>query len=325
MDLVQQTNKIITFQEFMKNQAKKLEEFTDKDVIHCPTGELANKICELLNDNDFEWASGNSYLKSNNWKTFKQDTCYLVSRGEYCSINYYKNKGYTIYKAEDILALYEKDMNKTQNITGYKAPYDLAEGMVKKGTIYKKVQEDDRFYAPEGKISKTTLPKEIVETWEKVYEEEFKVGDWVIMIKDYTNNLKKGDMFKVEDSKAYPLNDPKSTCVSACKFTKTPSFPFKDFLRKATQEEIDSLFTKTLTLSNGKEVIIKDGKIMAHHSIIDYEYLIYLLRGNISKIRYWEVELTDATYKIGCWENVKLSDIKMIIEEANKQKELMKD
>jgi len=239
---------LITFQEFMQNQTKKLTEFTDKDVIHCPTEEIANKICKLLHDKGFTWCSGSSYIGHNNWRPYQEETCYLVLKGRYDSKNFYENEG-TIHKAEDILALYtvseeklpeeyiveckiveecnivashikevdydclsvfryvinskilgkdstlyynipgkcshlpiltfqqfqEQIMN-IQKIIGYKAPYDLAGGMVKKGTIYKKVQEDDRFYAPEGKISKTTLPKEIVETWEAVFEEEFKVA-----------------------------------------------------------------------------------------------------------------------------------------------------
>lgn len=100
---------IIIFQQFMQSQTKKLEEFTNKEVIHCPTEELANKICELLNNNGFSWNTGRLYIYDNNWKYYKENTCYSVKKGKYSDIDCYKSEGYTIYKAEDVLALYEKD------------------------------------------------------------------------------------------------------------------------------------------------------------------------------------------------------------------------
>lgn len=394
---------IITFQEFMKNQAKKLEEFTNKEVIHCPTGELANKICELLNNNGFSWITGRLYIYDNNWEYYKENTCYSVKKGKYSDINYYKSEGYTIYKAEDILALYEKDnleeyivkcetkeetnivashikekvfdgtsvwkyvvnskifgknktlhnyipheckhlsvltfkefqqkiMNKTENIIGYKAPYDLAGGIVKKGTVYKKVQEDDRFYAPEDKISKTTLPKEIVETWEKVYEDEFKIGDWVYVIHNGGNcsshNLhkktyRKGEFFKISGFEISDIN-------TKLAFTNQGGVlyieAFKNAFRKATQEEIDSLFNKTLSLSNGKEVVIERAVIKPEGvEEIEVEELTNLIKNWVFKVNGYTTTVVDITFNIGCWKNVKLIDIQTILLEVERQRKLMEN
>ena len=68
----------------------------------------------------------------------------------------------------------------------------------------------------------------------------FKEGDWIIAIADYSY-LKKGMLARVDNNDAYPLNDPKSTCVSISKYIGEPCYPYKSYIRKATQKEIDSI------------------------------------------------------------------------------------
>lgn len=76
---------------------------------------------------------------------------------------------------------------------------------------------------------------------------------------------------------------------------------------------------KVLTLSNGKQVKIRKGEILAVldsiSSKIELSELITLLKPNLSRLKDWKIELSDATYKIGCWENITLADIKLIIKE----------
>jgi hypothetical protein len=57
-----------------------------------------------------------------------------------------------------------------ENIIGYKAPCDLFEGKVKKGTIYKK-SIDGKVYFMNMNSDIYSLPKEIVETWEAVFQQ----------------------------------------------------------------------------------------------------------------------------------------------------------
>lgn len=71
---------------------------------------------------------------------------------------------------------------------------------------------------------------------------------------------------------------------------------------------------KTLTLSNGKSIIISKDSILAEGKNINHSHLSFLTSPHILLITDWKVELKDATYKIGCWDNVKLSDINLILE-----------
>jgi hypothetical protein len=84
-------------------------------------------------------------------------------------------------------------------------------------------------------------------------------------------------------------------------------------------KEVYTTKEKVLTLSNGKQVKIRKGEILAIldsiGSKIELNSLTALLRPFFSQLKNWPVELTDAKYKIGCWENVTLADIKLIIKE----------
>lgn len=99
------------------------------------------------------------------------------------------------------------DMEKIKKIIGYKVPFELFNGEVKLGFIYRPLANiNNKFYAAtnlEGKVmtSKFDLPKEIVEQWKPVYEQELKAGDYV--------KINYADLFPVENleesSKIYVL------------------------------------------------------------------------------------------------------------------------
>jgi len=101
-----------------------------------------------------------------------------------------------------------------KKIIGYKAPYDLFEGKVAAGTVLYPTTENagvklGAFYATYGDHSTTKysrhIPKEIVERWEPMYEDDFKEGDYV-RIKNtsnvrYFNESVIGKVIKLTDSK----------------------------------------------------------------------------------------------------------------------------
>ena len=96
---------------------------------------------------------------------------------------YEENK---ILEAPDITVLYMADrypkdwqLVGDRKIVGYKAPKDLFDGEVRCGIIYKPLASVmNKSYAAtnilgQPYLSKYNLPKEIVESWEPVYEESF--------------------------------------------------------------------------------------------------------------------------------------------------------
>jgi hypothetical protein len=73
-----------------------------------------------------------------------------------------------------------------RKIIGYKCPMDIFGKKVKAGDLFKLTQDTTQYYH-EKHTNSCRLPKEIVETWEPVYEEpkpKFKVGDWVVVLED---------------------------------------------------------------------------------------------------------------------------------------------
>lgn len=71
-------------------------------------------------------------------------------------------------------------------VIGYKAPFDLFNGTIKRGTLYRPLASANTLYycavKDDGHVvdsGRTNLPKEIVESWEPVYEQLFKLWDWV--------------------------------------------------------------------------------------------------------------------------------------------------
>lgn len=97
----------------------------------------------------------------------------------------------------------------------------------------------------------------------------------------------------------------------------TDSFIFtKEELEEAPDwfQPVYELEDVTLTLSNGKSVVVGKEKIKAEDINIHFRDLQNIITLNKNRVNNWGVELTDATYKIGCWENVKLSDIKLILK-----------
>lgn len=77
-------------------------------------------------------------------------------------------------------ALYQK-----KEFIGYRAPYDLFKGRIKKGDIFS-LYSADKFVMYNEKHKTSGIPTEIVHKWEKVYEEdEIKFGDYKV---EFGNN-----------------------------------------------------------------------------------------------------------------------------------------
>ena len=82
-----------------------LEEFFESKeylAIHCDTKEKANKLLIEFDKLGKKWESKESYLDFNPYASYNDRTCYS-NKGEYCSVECYKNIDYKVYSFEDII------------------------------------------------------------------------------------------------------------------------------------------------------------------------------------------------------------------------------
>ena len=73
----------------------------------------------------------------------------------------------------------KEEEKEIKNIFGYKAPYDLFGGRIKKGDIFSEYS-DNKFVMYNRNHKTSGVAREIVENWEPVYGNTFRVGDWII-------------------------------------------------------------------------------------------------------------------------------------------------
>ena len=174
-------------------------------------------------------------------------------------------------------------------VIGYKVPYDMPSCGYKKDQILTKSDNPDFYNLEKTGVS---LPKEVVEGWEQVLLDKYKIGDWVVIkytdahVRGYDSHREKIvqiSYYKNEyrqvpgepslydaPHKYYVAFDNNTIIYSADEPTE------KYILRKATKEEIDSVTSKTLILgSNNKTVKISKGSIIieGYKERINYQYL----------------------------------------------------
>ncbi len=147
---------------------------------------LPNKDLQYweIEDNYGNWCLGNTPRADNSYLDYNSD-----------GSNFPKH---TEISFEDFKRLVMKK-NTDKKIIGYKCPTDLFGHSILKGTIFIKDSPGNYWYWPKGSGSSgQTVPAEIVETWEPVYEAKFKVGDYVIAIKQ-DGGLPIGTVGKVKE------------------------------------------------------------------------------------------------------------------------------
>ena len=94
----------------------KVTDLKENECIHCETEEQAIAICKLMHEAGLKWCNGKTYLRYNDYITYKSETCYIPKEGLYCSLNYVKACNFTIYKAEQFLTQNTKVMSTVVNI-----------------------------------------------------------------------------------------------------------------------------------------------------------------------------------------------------------------
>ncbi len=144
------------------------QEFFDRYVKWCVMG------CVEVS----EWAS--KHFGCHAYVSKDKHLCVLESYSHYsfCDSSEKKLSDYVELTFEQFEKYVLKTKDIEKKIIGYKAPFDLFNREVKAGFIYKPLaSKNNKYYAPvnfEDKVGlpHLNLPKEIVEQWEPVYEEE---------------------------------------------------------------------------------------------------------------------------------------------------------
>lgn len=97
-------------------------------------------------------------------------------------------------------------MDKNKKIIGYKAPFDLLGGIIKKGDIFKEWSDKGLVYYFQNEECGNALPKEIVEKWEPVYEEKQEdlieeIIEWCDKLMPHTESTKQAILQRFEIKK----------------------------------------------------------------------------------------------------------------------------
>lgn len=241
----------------------------------------------------------------------------------------FENKGYTHPQSSFKLK------TNTMKIIGYKAPTDLFGGEVKKDDIYIVNGCNDKMFVPQTPRANTaayySVPTEIAETWLPVYEEEFKVGDYVVLTKHPTGWASEqplGTVLKIENDKTKYCG---GMMFTVSKNGKRMGGLDDGCYRKATQEEILAVQTTTVTVSNHniELTIYKNGAITSKKGSFGAEEVRNLYNGVKeavlgSQVGTWSVYFVDAGsrfLRIGCSDDdfrVSLNELKTVIDAYDK-------
>lgn len=171
-----------------------------------------------------------------------------ISNGWLYNQKWLEENEYTIITINQIKKMEQKE------IIGYKVPFDIND-FIKKGDVLVKHILDYCKKENKGKSAMYYLKTSFVETFEPVYKEVLKVGDWVTIIQE--SILYKGKTFQIEENML--INKPHYHNIEHQTFG---AYMFPDQIRLATQEEIENAKETVYTLGTTEkfEIIVKDGK-----------------------------------------------------------------
>jgi len=226
-----------------------------------------------------------------------------------------KPHDYTEITLEEFEKYILNQENMKKKIIGYKTPTDLWEGQIPKGATYIPCKYSSSNYTwRDQPIDSYNIPKEVVETWEPVYEElpKFKVGDWVVILNNISGGeFKIGEVCKIvkkESGNAFKISNGKDWWL----------YHLTEF-RLATQKEIDAINQKEFYFGDVIFVVKKQEKIASTPygdvTLQELKEFIHYVE-NPPKLAGYKLDVNADNYdklkiKIGC-EVGNLSELKTI-------------
>ena len=70
--------------------------------VHCRTEKEAEDFCREMHEHGLTWCNKGSYLKCNEYNTYKEETCY-TNEGMFADRNFYIRNGYEILEWSDYI------------------------------------------------------------------------------------------------------------------------------------------------------------------------------------------------------------------------------
>ena len=169
--------------------------------ISCDNEEEAEDICRIFGSNKFYFIkTSNIYLPYTTGSKYSESLTTFTTE-EFVIKSFSR---ITFIPSSEVIASYEASKQTNKKIIGYKVPFDLYRGDIKKGSIATQSANYD-FWEISGLSITIQLPPEIVKTWEPVYEEKKPVfGSFEDVINSFKDSeyivIKKGEPISVTNS-----------------------------------------------------------------------------------------------------------------------------
>lgn len=94
-----------------------IKDLTENQVIHAPTKEIDDRLRKKFNMLGIAWCLWRPYSEHSLWSGYKEETCYLPSKGEYCSLSYYTQEGYEILTIDELLDFQANEYPKVMEVS----------------------------------------------------------------------------------------------------------------------------------------------------------------------------------------------------------------
>lgn len=80
-----------------------IKDLTEKQAIHAPTLEIAQRLCKKFHMLGLKWRDGDSYIEDVIWHNHKESTSYCPSNGLFGSTSWFEENNYEILNIDQIL------------------------------------------------------------------------------------------------------------------------------------------------------------------------------------------------------------------------------
>lgn len=94
-----------------------IKDLDENQVIHAPTEEIAEKLCEKFNMLGLKWNSWAPYPRNSSWDEYRAETCYSPSDGTYCDLSYSIKEGYEILSIDQLLDFQVNEYPKVMEVS----------------------------------------------------------------------------------------------------------------------------------------------------------------------------------------------------------------